>query len=104
MVSAAIGRSGAEPEPVAEGDGRGEEDGVKEQLSTFEQACKGLPYPRSIANSAGIVRWNDVGGDIVRPGIMLYGATPFPYDTAEMIGVRPVMRPARDGEHTGDAE
>ena len=23
---------------------------------------------------------------IVRPGIMLYGATPFPYDTAEMLG------------------
>ena len=68
-----------------------EEDGIKEQLVTFEQACKGLPYPRSVANSAGIVRWNDVGGDIVRPGIMLYGATPFPYDTAEMIGVRPVM-------------
>jgi alanine racemase len=32
-----------------------------------------------------------VGGDIVRPGIMLYGATPFPHDTAEMIGVQPVM-------------
>ena len=33
----------------------------------------------------------EVGGDIVRPGIMLYGATPFPYDTAEMLGLRPVM-------------
>ncbi len=68
-----------------------EEDGVKEQVAAFDAACKGLPYPRSIANSAGIVRYNEVGGDIVRPGIMLYGATPFPYDTAEMIGVRPVM-------------
>jgi alanine racemase len=68
-----------------------EEDGVKDQVATFDAACKGLPYPRSIANSAGIVRYNEVGGDIVRPGIMLYGATPFPYDTAEMIGVQPVM-------------
>jgi alanine racemase len=68
-----------------------EEDGIKEQLATFEQACKGLPYPRSVANSAGIVRFGEIGGDIVRPGIMLYGATPFPYDTAETIGVRPVM-------------
>jgi alanine racemase len=68
-----------------------EEDGIKEQVAAFDAACKGLPYPRSIANSAGIVRYADTGGDIVRPGIMLYGATPFPYDTAEMIGVQPVM-------------
>ena len=68
-----------------------EEDGIKEQVAAFDAACKGLPYPRSIANSAGIVRFAEVGGDIVRPGIMLYGATPFPYDTAEMIGVQPVM-------------
>ena len=68
-----------------------EEDGVKEQVAAFEAACKGFPYPRTIANSAGIVRYDEVGGDIVRPGIMLYGATPFPYDTAEMIGVQPVM-------------
>lgn len=68
-----------------------EEDGAKEQVAAFDAACQGLPYPRSLANSAGIVRYNEVGGDIVRPGIMLYGATPFPYDTAEMIGVQPVM-------------
>jgi len=68
-----------------------DDDGLKEQLAVFETACKGLPYPRSIANSAGVVRYAEVGGDIVRPGIMLYGATPFPYDTAEMIGVQPVM-------------
>ena len=68
-----------------------EEEGIGEQVAAFDAACKGLPYPRSIANSAGIVRFGDVGGDIVRPGIMLYGATPFPYDTAAMIGVQPVM-------------
>jgi alanine racemase len=68
-----------------------EDDGLKEQLAAFDVACKGLPYPRSIANSAGIVRYREVGGDIVRPGIMLYGATPFPYDSAEAIGVQPVM-------------
>ena len=68
-----------------------EEDGVREQLAIFDAACRGLPYPRSLANSAGVVRFAEIGGDIVRPGIMLYGATPFPYDTAEMIGVHPVM-------------
>ncbi len=68
-----------------------EDDGLKEALQIFETACKGLPYPRSIANSAGVVRFAEVGGDFVRPGIMLYGATPFPYDTADMLGLKPVM-------------
>ena len=68
-----------------------EEEGVREQLERFEEACQGLPYPRSIANSAGVIRYNDVGGDYVRPGIMLYGSSPFPYDTADMLGLSPVM-------------
>ena len=68
-----------------------EDDGLEEPLATFDAACRGLPYPRSIANSAGVVRFADVGGDVNRPGIMLYGATPFPFDSAEAIGVQPVM-------------
>ncbi len=68
-----------------------EEDGIAEPLAQFEIACRGLPYPRSVANSAGIIRFAEVGGDFVRPGIMLYGATPLPYDTPEMLGLRPVM-------------
>jgi len=68
-----------------------EEDGLREQLEAFEEACQGLPYPRSIANSAGVIRYRDVGGEYVRPGIMLYGSSPFPYDTAEMLGLAPVM-------------
>ena len=68
-----------------------EEEGMHEQLEVFERACKGLPYPRSIANSAGVIRFDGVGGDYVRPGIMLYGSSPFPYDTAETLGLTPVM-------------
>ena len=68
-----------------------EPDGVQAQLATFAAACAGLPYQRSIANSAGVVRFGEVGGDIVRPGIMLYGATPFLHDSAAQIGVQPVM-------------
>ena len=54
-----------------------EADGLAEQLARFEAACRGYSFPRSIANSAGTLRFGDVGGDIVRPGIMIYGATPF---------------------------
>ena len=68
-----------------------EDDGLDDQLAVFETACRNLPYPRSLANSAGVVRYREVGGDIVRPGIMLYGATPFAYETAETLGVQPVM-------------
>jgi alanine racemase len=68
-----------------------EEEGAREQLEVFEEACQGLPYPRSIANSAGVIRYHEIGGDYVRPGIMLYGSSPFPYDTAEMLGLAPVM-------------
>ena len=66
-----------------------EPEGVQEQLATFDAACAGLTYLRSLANSAGIVRFRDVGGDIVRPGIMLYGATPFPHDPAERSACSP---------------
>jgi alanine racemase len=68
-----------------------EEDGLQEALDVFEAACQGLSYPRSLANSAGVVRFAEVGGDVVRPGIMLYGASPLPYDTAQMLGLAPVM-------------
>ena len=68
-----------------------EDDGLADQLQVFEAACRNLPYPRSLANSAGVFRYEDVGGDYVRPGIMLYGATPFAYDTAAMLGLQPVM-------------
>ncbi|MCC7328491.1 MAG: alanine racemase [Burkholderiales bacterium] len=68
-----------------------EDDGIAEPLAVLESACKGLPYPRSLANSAGVVRFPEVGGDIIRPGIMLYGATPFPFDSADMLGLKPVM-------------
>ena len=68
-----------------------EPEGLQEQVATFDAACAGLTYLRSLANSAGVVRFRDVGGDIVRPGIMLYGATPFPHDPAERIGLQPVM-------------
>jgi alanine racemase len=68
-----------------------EPDAIAEPLARFNAACEGLPYPRSLANSAGVVRYADVGGDIVRPGVMLYGATPFATRSARALGLSPVM-------------
>ena len=47
------------------------------QLQTFAMATAGLPGERSLANSAGILGWPQTHFDWVRPGIMLYGASPF---------------------------
>ncbi len=45
----------------------------------------------SIANSGGILNWPDSHLDWVRPGIMLYGASPFNGKTGKDDGLRPVM-------------
>jgi alanine racemase len=68
-----------------------EPDGLADPLARFAAACAGLPYPRSLANSAGVFRYREIGGETVRPGIMLYGATPFADRSAEALGLAPVM-------------
>lgn len=62
-----------------------------QQLQLFQQATADLPGARSLANSAGILRWPSTHFDWVRPGIMLYGASPFPDTVAADEGLRPVM-------------
>jgi alanine racemase len=45
----------------------------------------------SIANSGGILNWPESHVDWVRPGIMLYGSSPFNGKTGEDNDLRPVM-------------
>ncbi len=67
-------------------------DGVAEALSRFERACSGATLPRSCANSAALLRHPAARGDWVRPGIALYGASPFEDgDGAAGLGLQPVM-------------
>jgi alanine racemase len=48
--------------------------------------------PVTLANSAALLRFPESVGDWVRPGIMLYGASPFPaLQSAADIGLRPAM-------------
>ncbi len=51
--------------------------GVAMPLSIFANASQGLSGPMSLANSATILRYPEAHADWVRPGIMLYGASPF---------------------------
>jgi alanine racemase len=65
---------------------------VSEQLQAFEIACRGWRGPRSLANSAAMLLHPQVGGDSVRPGIALYGATPMAGRSAASFGLQPAMR------------
>jgi len=65
--------------------------GVKAQLDRFNELTRGLEAPRSLANSAALIRFPEARGDWVRPGIMLYGCSPFAGRTAESLNLKPAM-------------
>lgn len=66
-----------------------------QQVREFEQVVATLPgaasAERSIANSAGLLGWREARADWVRPGLMLYGISPFPRELAGDFGLRPAM-------------
>lgn len=64
---------------------------TKLQLDRFRALSGPLRLERSIANSAGIIAWPDAHGEWVRPGLMLYGASPFAERSAADLGLRPAM-------------
>ncbi len=62
-----------------------------QQLARFDAATAGLTREASIANSAGILGWPGSHRDWVRPGIMLYGVSPFVDSQAAEHELQPVM-------------
>ena len=74
---------------------------VTTQLQRFEHATQGLQTAagqhvmRSLANSAALVRFAQTQADWVRPGILLYGCSPFAFaqtdQRAEVLGLQPAM-------------
>jgi|CXWL01.1.fsa_nt_gi alanine racemase len=73
----------------ADADGEG---GIAAQLQWFNELTQPFEASRSLANSAALLRFaSETSADWVRPGIMLYGCSPFSFKTAEDIGLRPAM-------------
>lgn len=72
----------------AEADG---ERGVSGQLNNFRTLAADWRGPVSLANSAAILRHPQTHGDWVRPGIMLYGSSPFADQSAVALGLEPAM-------------
>ena len=82
-----------------------------EQIRQFldvKNAC--APLMGSCCNSAAIYKYPELHFDFVRPGIMLYGATPFADKTIHDLDLKPVMtftaevialNTIQTGEHVG---
>ncbi len=72
-----------------------EQRGVAEQLSCFRAMRGDHAYPVTLANSGALLRYSETTGgrgDWVRPGIMFYGSSPFPWlKSAADLGLLPVM-------------
>ena len=65
--------------------------GVAGQLEWFNSMSQPMQGPRSLANSAAVLRYPETHADWVRPGIMLYGCSPFADQSAADLGLEPVM-------------
>ena len=65
----------------------------QQQIETFFKLKQELsPIEASCCNSAAIYNWPELHFDYVRPGIMLYGSSPFAHISAEQLDLQPVMR------------
>ncbi len=62
-----------------------------EQLAVFQGARGELAAEISLCNSPAVLGWPEVPSDWVRPGIMLYGASPFAGEQAQAARLKPVM-------------
>lgn len=65
--------------------------GIAEALEAFEGAARGAKHARSLANSAAVLRFPESHGDWIRPGIMLYGCSPFPEGAGAALDLKPAM-------------
>jgi alanine racemase len=80
------------------------------QLERFLKATNDIDVDCSMANSAAIMRIKNSHFEIVRPGIMLYGSSPFTGVSAADLGLKAVMqfesmlidiKPVKAGESIG---
>lgn len=62
---------------------------TRRQIAVFDALPVPASVPRSLANSAAVLRWPGTAYDWVRPGLMLYGCDPFDGDMPTGIGTEP---------------
>ena len=64
----------------------------QQQLTQLTQSAEHDDLPISMANSGAILSHSASHGDWVRPGLMLYGVSPFLDQSASELGLKPVMK------------
>lgn len=83
---------------------------TKRQMQVFDHCTQNMPYPKSIANSGGILDSKDYHLDWIRPGLILYGVSPFIGRRAEDLELSPAftltsrivsIRTLRQGDRVG---
>ena len=68
-----------------------DKDYTREQIRLFDESTAGIDAPRSLANSPGLLAWPEARADWNRPGVMLYGQSPFSQAQPEAAKLQPVM-------------
>lgn len=61
------------------------------QEKAFLEFTKDKPGPKSFCNSAALFNMPQHHHDVIRPGLALYGISPFPDTTGPELGLKPVM-------------
>lgn len=69
-----------------------ETKGIDYQLNIFNEIAGHFHFARSVANSASILRFKHTHLDWIRPGIMLYGASPIVGEKSNSFHIKPVMQ------------
>jgi alanine racemase len=64
---------------------------TNQQLGRFAEVTHSLPGERSIANSAAMMSFPQAQADWVRPGLLLYGVSPFEGSIGADFGLKPAM-------------
>lgn len=68
-----------------------DDDTTQRQLDCFLEAVAGIDAPLSLANSPATLGWPQAHGDWLRPGLMLYGASPFSVAQDNADKLQPAM-------------
>jgi alanine racemase len=66
-------------------------DKTSKQIALFEQLVANLEGELSMANSSAILNWPQAHTTWIRPGITLYGVSPFKNKSAPKLNLKPVM-------------
>ncbi len=62
-----------------------------QQIATFNAFAEGKKALKTLNNSAAVYNFPETNYDFVRPGVALYGYSPFEHKTPDEIGLKPVM-------------